>query len=74
MNITLPDDLQFKIQNAVKDTNRNVEDFVREAIETQLQEEERLRLQIQQGIDSGPPEVWNPQDIKKRGQQRFEIN
>ncbi|MEW6234114.1 MAG: ribbon-helix-helix protein, CopG family [Candidatus Omnitrophota bacterium] len=72
MNITLPDDLKKKIEDAVKDTDTDIEDFVREAIEAQLKEEAYLREKIQEGLDSGKPEPWDAQDIIRRGHERLE--
>ena len=72
MNITLPDDLQNKIEGAVKDTDTDIEGFVWEAIEAQLKEEAYLRKKIQEGLDSGKPEPWNAHDIIRRGHERLE--
>ncbi len=71
MNISLPEDLRNKIEDAVKDTDMNIEDFVREAIETQLKEEAYLRKKIQEGLNSGKPQPWDPQDIIRRGHERL---
>lgn len=72
MNITLPDELQNKIKDAIKYTDANIEDFVRESIESQLKEEAYLRKKIQEGLDSGNPEPWDAQDMIRRGHERFE--
>jgi len=72
MNITLPDDLKNKIEDAVKDMDTDIEDFVREAIEAQLKEEAYLREKIQEGLDSGKPEPWDAQDIIRQGHERLE--
>jgi len=72
MNITLLDEWQSKIESALKDTDTNIEDFVRESIETQLKEEAYLREKIQEGLESGKPEPWDAQDIIRRGHERVE--
>ncbi|GEM_PF-4588309 len=51
MNITLPDDLQSKIADVVKDAHTNIEDFVREAIEAQLKEDAYLRKKNKRRIE-----------------------
>ena len=61
-------------EDAVKDTDTEIEDFVREAIEAQLKEEAYLRNKIQEGLDSGKPETWDAQDIIQRGHERLEAH
>lgn len=64
--------MQNKINDAIKYTDTNIEDFVRESIESQLKEEAYLLEKIQEGLDSGEPEHWDAQDIIQRRHERFE--
>jgi antitoxin ParD1/3/4 len=81
LNINLTPQLEKLVRQKVESGRYNsASEVVREAL--RLMEErnelhalqlERLRSDIRQGLDSGPPRPWNAAEVKTQGRKRLAI-
>jgi predicted transcriptional regulator len=84
MHIDLPEELHARLRYLAQDTGQNLEELLREAIETRLAMQERagaslegwtpeeLRTAINAGIASGPESPLDMDTVKRRARQEWE--
>jgi predicted transcriptional regulator len=83
MHLDIPEDLHHRLQHLAQDTGKDIEDLLREAIETGLavQEhsaknlegwtQEALRAAIEEGLASGPATPLDMEAVKRRARQHW---
>ena len=76
MNISLPDAMKAWVEEQSKDGRyANSSDFMRDLVRRAIEREEaieRLNALIQEGIDSGIVEDYDPAEHRRRLRQTFE--
>jgi predicted transcriptional regulator len=84
MHLDIPEDLHHRLQHLAQDTGKDIEDLLRQAIETGLavQEQaakhlegwtqEELRAAIEEGLASGPSTPLDMAAVKRRARQQWE--
>ncbi len=78
MNVNLSPQLEEMIRRKVASGSyASASEVVREALRLLEEQDqiraaklERLRYDIQEGLDSGAPSAWQPEEIKREGRKR----
>jgi predicted transcriptional regulator len=84
MHIDIPEDLHHRLRHLAQESGQDLDELLREAIETRLAVQERaaaslegwtqeeLRAAINEGIVSGPANPLDMDAVKRRARQEWE--